>query len=158
MSSYVLHPNRTAPAILVGATMGALSVAAWLVGPAMVSQERGAEFLLFATFVTAWVVWVVGLTLVGAPLWVVFERAGRRTPPYALGLGAAATFIASALLLLLMDMGGSSSLDGRDVVINGRRTAYGWSLLLSGAGLMALAGAMVGWTVWRIAYRRQAGS
>ena len=46
----------------------------------------------------------------------------------------------SALLLLLMDMGGSSSIDGRDVVVGAARTAYGWSLLLSGAGLMALAG------------------
>lgn len=146
-------------AVLVGATVGAGLVAAWLSLPAFGTTDVSrAIWWAGLIFVAAWIVWALGLATVGALVWLVCERTGLRGPLAAALVGAMSTFAAVMLLQSAFTMGGSSSVDGHDLVVNGAPTLYGLGAMAGAAGQVAVAGAAVGWTVWRIAYRRLAAS
>lgn len=147
------------PALIAGAVAGAAMVAAWTGFPLFLRSQPNADALTLLTFSVAILVWAGGLALVGAPLWAVLHARGLRSAAHAVAVGAVATFLASAILLLLLPWGmGDLNEGGRWIIQDGARTPYGWWVLLRSASLMALSGALVGLLIWRIAYRREGAS
>jgi hypothetical protein len=116
-------------------------------------------FILIAAF--SFIFFAAGLLIVGAPFWWVLHRFGRRTWLDAVVLGAAlgaAGFVAmvmwnpewpalSLISFLTEEFGGLTA-------SNGRLSGQGWEALVRGAVGIAIAGALAGLALWRIAYRR----
>lgn len=156
MAAYRLRKVRIVPALIAGAVVGATVVAVTFNLPYLAQAGGGGLFMVGMTFLVALVLWALGLTVVGAPLWGLAERAGLRSLHHALAMGLAATFVAAALLMFLMDSGMVSlSEGGRDLIQNGRRTPYGLWVLIRDSGKFSLLGALVAAVIWRIAYGRE---
>lgn len=103
----------------------------------------GGPFVIIA-FVIALAPWIVAMTFLGGPLWLVLHRLGLRSPlHFALG-GAGMAFTGTVILLLMLDgmrpagVPATGSLDAALVV----------------AALLAGVGAVVGVVMQLIAYER----
>ena len=159
MVTHRLRNARILPALAAGAVVGATGVALAFNLPYLLETGTGGTLLVLLTFVVALVVWALGLAVIGAPLWGLAERAGLRGPHHAIALGFGTTFLAAALLLLVMDGGVVTLRDGgRTLVDQGMRTPWGLWVLVRDSGLFALLGGLVALVVWRIAYRRGAAA
>jgi hypothetical protein len=103
----------------------------------------------------AFIVWIVGLALVGVPMWWLLHKKGLRSWWVAVLCGAVAASIADFALNLALTLPiEGSSFAGGYSMIDGELTAYGWqSLVLDAAGI-GFCGAIVAAVIWRIAYRR----
>lgn len=158
MATYRLHSVWIMLALCAGAAVGAGVIALVFNLPYLFQAWPEGMFPVLMTFIVAWVLWAVGLGVIGGPLWGLAERARLRSLHHAVVLGFIATFVAAAFFTLLMDAGGLVSLilDGKALVRNGRRTPYGLWVLARDSGLFALLGALVAVVIWRIAYRREA--
>lgn len=157
MTVYVLRPSWVLPALITGALFGATVVTLWTMAQSILSGSTPSGFLSGATFVVALILWSFGLATVGAGLWAASEAAGRRTPLRAVLLGMIATFTVTVLLqTALSSVAVTSILDGRALILEGRRTLYGWWMVFREGWLMSLLGGAVGGLIWRIAYRREA--
>src|SRR5258706_11242735 len=123
-TEYETTAGRAAKALLIGA----------LLGPGLVAVGflpwAGAEFVL--VYIVAFVVFGIGLLVMGAPLWAIFHALRWRSAPTAAGLGFVATFVTCAFLF-----GG----------LNGGGQVFVF------AGLVAIAGAAVGFVIRQVAYR-----
>jgi len=139
---------------------GALAGAAITTSPAalMAMGRREGYGFAFVIFLAAFAVWSLGLVTFGAPAWCALHRRGLRSRGAALilgaGLASAVGFTINVVLGLMIGEGYSSGDSGGDIWIGGHLTFYGWSQDVLGAVVLGLLGAMVGWVVWRVAYRR----
>lgn len=107
-------------------------------------------------FIAAFLVWGLGLLVIGVPAWIALARSGQTAPSHALLLGLLASFFASvALNLALTAPHMGLSQDGRVLIENGWRTPYGWFLLIKDSVLLGLLGGVVATVIWRIAYRTE---
>ena len=139
-------PANAATALAAGAGAGALGCAFGGAAIAIFAggmDRAGAAILAFPyLLVGSFLVFLVGLSVVGLPLWMVFERLGWRRPRHAAALGAAASYAACLGIALAVNSGETlpSPL---------------WRVALDTLPI-ALDGAFVGWVVWRMAYGRRA--
>jgi hypothetical protein len=140
------------PAFLYPASAGGLGGAPW--------ERIRNSILLISIF--AFPIFLVGLLVVGAPAWVLAHRFGYRRWYHAMALGGVLTFLTTFSLntvpyLLPVDPGSGYSAgdSGGDTIVNGRLTAHGWSEGGRRSLALALAGAIVGLTVWYTAYWRR---
>ena len=156
---YITTRRRAAAAVSVGALVGAVAtnsptfVVTLLYIDRMQSQHIP---ILFFMLFMAFIVWVVGLALIGVPIWWLLHRKGLRSWWIAVLFGAiAASIVDFALnLALTLPIEHSSFGDsGGDTIIDGELTAYGWWGLVRGAVLIGIGGAIVALVIWRIAYR-----
>lgn len=106
-------------------------------------------------------IWGLGL-LFAIPGWLLLHRWGVRSRLVAAGYGALLTFVVVLAVLtggfdLIPPAPGSSfsaSVGDVPTVIENRLTAQGWINAAHDAAMVAIAGAMVGWVVARVAYGR----
>jgi|GEM_PF-1695458 hypothetical protein len=149
--------------LVIGAAVGSLALVTEIniemllrgesVPPGLLVQSLGMSILVFVVFAG-------GMVIVGGPIWAVLHSLGRRGWLDALllgGLSSSLVSLAIALLpLLLMPAHStySASEGGHDTVVNNHLTSFGWEMYLKQSALIGLAGALAGWMVWRVAYRR----
>ena len=158
MGTYTTSLGRAAMGLAAGTLTGAALIALWsMVGANAVDAVllRGAVVV----FVYAAVIWAMGLIVVAVVPWSILHRYEYRSWPVAVGLGAILTFIVVSGFLTngfgaYTGSGGLSVADsGGPTWVNGHLTSYGWRQALSFAAICSVAGAIVGFVVWRTAYR-----
>ena len=79
MLRHRLLGSRIASALFAGAAVGAATVAVTFNLPYMLEVGRWDMFLVAMTFIVAFMVWLLGLAVIGAPLWRLAERLGYRS-------------------------------------------------------------------------------
>lgn len=134
-----LLPPRAGRAIFAGTAVGASGICLGLIGLATTLGSGGIGLVFFVpyAFFLASIVFLLGLTFIGLPAWIVFDRMGWTRPIHGMLLGAFGVYAACAGLWMLMTIG-----------------QVGWSTdALRNTSPMAIDGALVGYTIWRIAYR-----
>lgn len=159
---------RGLAAVLAGAAAGGLGVVllplAIMLGDGLISGRFSVLDLLqlCEVWVLTSIVWLVGLTVAGLPAWIVLHRRGRRGWRAAVALGAGLTFTVFMLLSFGDDLirepppTGSTFSAGDafgQIVVDNQTTAYGYFTKVLVSAIFALIGAVVGWVVWRVAYR-----
>lgn len=158
MGTYTTSVGRVAMAIAAGTLTGAALIAVWsMVGANAVDAVllRGA----LVVFVYAAVVWSMGLIVVASVPWSILHYFEYRNWPVAVGLGSILTFIVVSGFLTngfgaYTGSGGFSAADsGGPTWVDGHLTTYGWREAFSFAAICSVAGAIVGFVVWRMAYR-----
>src|SRR5262245_11435366 len=165
--SHTTSAKRATVALAAGAVVGSLGTVAptLLVGLLCIGEPGGFRSqhvgLLVFMLVAAFIVWTVGLVLVGVPIWWLFHRKGRRSRWTAVAVGAVVTFLlnlgldAGSSVLMQLDSGSYSASDsGGQTIINDHLTAHGWWNAIQGSILLAIVGVIVALVVWQIAYRR----
>lgn len=112
-----------------------------------------------AAFLFGFFVWLLGLTILGGPVWVALHHTGRRHWGYAIAAG----FFVPFLVLLAVKTsffsgktaGNWSSFgEGGQLWIDGTITPFGWFDALRSSALFGGIGAAQGFVVWCLAYRR----
>ncbi len=140
MTNYVLE--RPILGTAAGSILGGLLTSAWLTfrlwaaSPVSGRPQPDATQLAnwgLLSFVMATIVFMIGLLFIGVPAWKALHSRGFRGPWMATSLGAALSY-------------------GTTVVYD--LTSHHVVFYELGAVLLALAGAIVGWTIQRVAYAR----
>ena len=163
MDPYETSLGHAVLALFVGTLVGAVVVTLFAVLTDIdyfrAYGRQSAAFQL--VFIYAAFLWGAGLFLVAPLPWAILHRWHRRTWPVAVALG---TFLTFAVVLGLMTYGfglfssGYSASDtGGAVWIDGRLTRHGWAEAARVAAMCSVAGAVVAFVVWRVAYRRATG-
>lgn len=150
-----LRPMHVPIALAAGAAVGGTGVTLYGLAPIVTAPGYIVSAVLFApvVFIAAFVVWAVGLLVIGGPAWIILARSGRTAPSHALLLGLIATFIVWVVVTLALSTNTMMSNEGgRYLIRDGWRTPYGWFILLKDAVLLSLLGGMVGTVIWWIAY------
>lgn len=151
---------RAVLALIVGAVAGGVIVSAVL-SISFTMDAPGARFspaLALLIFVYAFVVWGAGLFAIAPLPWIALHVTHRRGWPYAVILGGLATFVTMLAFLTngfgLVNRSGFSATDAVGPTwIDGWITGRGWLEAAEMAGIVALIGTVVGFAVWRVAYR-----
>jgi hypothetical protein len=167
IASYDTNPSRVIVSLITGAVTGAILIALEYVwGTAQVS---GIRYVLdhglrttFIVFTAALVVWGLGLSIVGIPIWWLFHTLRLRHWLAAVVVGAVMTFlvnfaIGTRLFELIPPPANSTyfaSDSGGPTVIDSRLTPHGWWVNFQAALLLSAGGVVVALVIWRIAYRR----
>lgn len=144
-SRYEASPDRAGLALAAGGLVGgAFAAVLVMVGDGL------APLAILAGFVIGTIVTAMAAVAIGGPLWLVCHATGRRGPGMAVLVGALAGF---ALFL-----GGQTYGFGLfDMLATDTRTLlFRWISAVATSLLLALVAALVGWTIWRVAYRRSA--
>ena len=159
MGAYTTSLPRAAMGIAAGVMTGAAFVALWsLVGVSAIHPYLLRDALTIFAF--AAVVWAAGLIAVAAVPWAILHHYEHRSWPVAVALGAVLTFVVVFGFLTngfgaYVRSGNISAADsGGPTWVNGRLTAHGWMEAFIFAAICSAAGAVVGFAVWRTAYRR----
>jgi len=139
--------QRAAAAVAAGAAVGAVATNVPMVvaGLLYIGEPGGFEsqhipFLLYMVFI-AFIVWTVGLVLVGVPIWWLLHKKGLRSWWVAVLCGAIAGFVGAFALSLALTLPIESA-------------SFGWQDLVLGAVEIGVYGAIVAAVIWRTAYRR----
>ena len=140
---YETSLDRAGFALAAGGGLGgifAVVLASIGSGPALLELPVG--------FVVGAVITTMAAVAIGGPLWVFCHTLGWRGPGVALAVGALAGF---ALFL-----GGQTYGFGMfDMpVTDGQTLLFRWISAVSTSLILALVAAAIGWTMWRVAYRR----
>jgi hypothetical protein len=164
--SYRIHSGRVPLAVVAGALVGGAFGALFLLLPDLARSGLPPNLpqsgLSVASFVGAMigigsVIFLFGIIIFATPLWVAFHNFGWRSWWVAALFGSVECFAIMMALTVLPLLGGgevSSSVGGHDLVVNSHMTSYGWQQAFQNSTLFALAGALSGLAVWRVAYRR----
>lgn len=110
-------------------------------------------------FTYAAVIWGAGLCLAAPVPWAILHHYKKRSWPIAVAFGTILTFVVALGLitrgfsLFVVADGFSASDNGGPTWVDGRITQHGWVEALKVALTCSVAGALVGFVVWRIAYR-----
>lgn len=163
--TYTTTRVRVVAAVFAGAVVGATVVAGEylfsMLQPHPILNPHQTVRIVMLVFVGAFVVWLLGLLVLGCPVWRVLHRRNVRGWPSAVLIGVVLTFLASFLLtlapsLLIRSAGGSSFLgdSGGMIIVNTSLTPHGWVVYSEWSLLFSVMGALVGWVIWRVAYRR----
>ncbi len=113
---------------------------------------RGGQYdplALAAAWALGSVLMGLGITAVAGPLWLVMHVAGWRRPRHAAIVGA----IASLAIFVGAQTYGFGLLDMPPT--DNRALLYRWLSATATSGVIAVAAALIGLVMWRIAYRRQ---
>jgi len=95
---------------------------------------------------------IYGLIFIAVPVWWLLHQVGMTTWVHAVILGVVLTFCyAIAISFFLSDPRASDS--GGPLFADGLPTLHGWYSVIQVAVPAAIAGGLVGFIVWRIAYR-----
>lgn len=134
--------DRAGWALAAGGGVGAVLAAA-----AAILERAGDPLTVLGYAAGGWIGAVAVIALVGAPVWWLIQRRGRRGPVAATLTGAAIGF----LLPLGVQTGGF----GLDLPPADARTlAVVWTSAVAVAAIGALAGAAVAATMWLVGYRQ----
>jgi hypothetical protein len=142
---YETSLDRAGLALGVGAVLGGV-FAALLAG-----MGEGAGAGTVATgFLVGIVVTAIIATAIGGPLWLVLHVVGRRGPLSAVLAGAISGF--------LLFLGGQTYGFGLfpEALLDTRTWLYRWASAAAVSLILAAISALIGWTMWRVAYRRMA--
>lgn len=150
--------------LLIGAIFGGFIVSLWFSVPGLISGLAAGEpeqtlqelrdfmptvMAIAATF------FAFGLIFIASPAWVFLHSSGRTHPKHAILLGLTTCLVVSLGFSLSAPQDiGTFAIDGRALILDGRRTLYGWFIILKDAILFANLGGMVALVIWRVAYRR----
>ena len=160
MGDYETSLPRVVAGILAGTITGAA-----IVTVAMLWPERDLQLLLAlqggaTVFVFASIIWAAGLLLLATLPWALLHHYRRRGWGSAVALGIVLTFIVwfgvatyGFGLSIPGDLRDAGS-PGGPTVVDGRLTSQGWIEAFQKAWVFSVAGALVGFVVWRVAYRR----
>jgi len=160
----VLSLRRALESLLAGGTVGgALIAIPYLAGQLAMSggDHLGATLAVTAyVFAVAVLLWVLGLIVLGGPLWWFLHRLGLRgwvTAAIAgFGLPVVVTMVVAAMASRPMEVGSSWSRDSGGLTSrNGVLTAHGWANQARGSVLLGVAGAVVAITVRAYGYGRR---
>ena len=149
-SDYRIDTGRIPWSIAAGALTGATIIAAPTFVLSLVYESidqflSGNFLMVMWTFVVAFVVWAIGLVVVGLPLWWLLHKKGVRRWWVAALCGAATAFVgAFALSLALMLLVESSPF----------KDPGAFAMIVLAAVEIGVYGAIVAAVIWRIAYRR----
>jgi hypothetical protein len=135
--------DRAGFALAAGAAVGGLFAAI------LVSIGTGPQpFAMLVGFVVGMVITAMLAVAVGGPIWLVCHVFGRRGPGMAALVGAIAGF---ALFL-----GGQTYGFGvfEMPVTDAQTLLFRWLSAIATSLVLALVAALIGWTMWRVAYRR----
>src|SRR5947209_4016765 len=152
---------RAVAGLFVGAVSGTVLVVAYaLVDGLQATHYSAPDFgSLYVILIAATIVWTLGLLVIAPLPWWLLHAAGSRSWLTAIALGFVLTFVVVLAALThgfglsieepfsVRDFGGATWLDGK-------LTPHGWQEALTGAYMCALAGAIVGYVVWKVAYRK----
>ncbi|MCX5513757.1 hypothetical protein [Kaistia algarum] len=140
---------------LVGGALSPLCVLAWSIifGHGDITVSVNDIILGFYIFTVSSFVWLFGLTFLAAPIWIVLHWRNWRDARAAILFGAGLCFaVGFALFGLLAD----NHARGSDAMfVGGRLTILGWQSAAEAGLFLAVQGAIVGFAVWRWAYRKQ---
>lgn len=150
--------------LLAGALFGGCAVSVWFSVPGVLSGlaegqpqqtlQELRDFMPAMTIIAA-IIFAFGLVFIASPAWVYLHSSGRTHPKHAFLLGLTTSFLVSlGVSIAAYQNIGMFAVDGRAVILDGKRTVYGWLILLKDAVLFANLGGMVALVIWRIAYRR----
>lgn len=165
--SYSTNPSRVILSLVAGSVTGALLIALWyLWGTA---QNLGTQYILdyglrpsSTVFTVALVVWAVGLTVFGLPLWWLLHKLRLRHWLVAAVVGATVTFLVGfgietrALELIPPPSNSTYSAGdaGGPTIIDNTLTPHGWWAAFRGSLMLSAGGILVALAIWRVAYRR----
>ena len=152
---------RAALALAVGTLTGASLVTLFAI---LTDLEYFREYgrqtdAALLVFIYAATIWAAGLWLVAPLPWAILHRYTKRTWSTAVTFGIVLTFVvALGLFTKGFNMFGvvegfSASDSGGPTWVDGRLTQHGWVEAIKVALACSVAGALVGFAVWRIAYR-----
>jgi hypothetical protein len=153
--------------VIFGLVAGALAGAIVVVGGLLIGEylSRGVAYVAqygpqigAIIFVVAFVVWLLGLVLLGSPCWWLLHRMKMRQWRSAVILGGSMTAVVFMALQIPHPLGSGSSYSASDgggrTVIDNALTAHGWFLAIMASLAWGCVGALIGLVVWRVAYRR----
>lgn len=132
-----------------GLALGAGGAVGGLFAAVLVAIDSGFDaFPMLVGFLIGAVVTAIAAVAVGGPIWLVCHAIERRGPGAALGVGALAGF---ALFLGGQTYGfGLFGMPAGDAPT----LLYRWISAIATSIVLALVAALIGWTMWRVAYRR----
>ncbi|QDX28142.1 hypothetical protein FPZ54_06420 [Sphingomonas suaedae] len=135
--------DRAGLALALGGALGGVVVLLLVV-----AAGQREPLSLFASWVLGTVFTTLGITAVGAPLWLILHLAGYRRAWHAAALGA--------LVALVVFVAGQTYGFGLiDAPISDTRTwLFRWASALATSGLLAGVSAGIAYAMWRVAYRR----
>jgi len=132
-----------------GLALGAGGLVGGVFAAILVAIGSGPDPLnILVGFVIGMVITAMAAVGIGGPLWVILHAAGRRGPVAATLSGAIAGF---ALFL-----GGQTYGFGLFAapITDERTWLFRWLSAIAVSVVLALVSALIGWTMWRVAYRR----
>lgn len=136
--------DRVGLALAVGSGLGG----ALVVALRLLAGERNPMFLT-GSWLLGTVFVAIGITAVVGPLWLVLHVAGLRRARHAALVGA----LAALAIFVGAQTWGFGMLDMP--VMDNRTWLYVWLSALATSAVLAVAAALIGVIMWRIAYRRQ---
>ena len=136
--------DRVGLALAVGSGLGG----ALVVGLRLIAGERNPMFLT-GSWLLGTVFVAIGITAVVGPLWLVLHVAGLRRARHAALVGA----LSALAIFVGAQTWGFGMLDMP--VMDNRTWLYVWLSALATSAVLAVAAALIGVIMWRIAYRRQ---
>lgn len=145
MHGYETTLDRAGLALAAGGLVGGLFAAVLvLIG------SGGAPLALLVGFVVGVVITTMAAVAIGGPVWLVCHAFGQRGPWMAILVGALAGF---ALFL-----GGQTYGFGLFAmpVTDTQTLLFRWISAVATSLILSLVAALIGWTMWRVAYRRVA--
>ncbi|MEZ0243246.1 MAG: hypothetical protein ACAH11_07715 [Sphingomonas sp.] len=135
--------DRVGLALAVGSALGG----ALVVALRLVAGERNPMFLT-GSWLLGTVFVAIGITAVVGPLWLVMHVAGLRRARHAAMIGA----LAALAIFVGAQTWGFGMLEMP--VMDNRTWLYVWLSALATSVVLAMAAALIGAIMWRIAYRR----
>lgn len=149
MAAEAARPGYEGSLDRAGLALGAGGVVGGLFAVALVAIGTGPDPLALSVgFAIGAVITAMAAVAIGGPVWLLCHALGRRGPGMATGVGALAGF---ALFL-----GGQTYGFGVFAmpVTDAQTLLYRWISAAATSVVLALVAAVVGWTMWRVAYRR----
>jgi hypothetical protein len=140
-------------ALAAGALLATLAWCLWFF-----SHAKRLEPAMLLVFVVAFVVWLVGAVMLGAPLWAWFERKGWTSLGHALLLASTIGFLVALALQTdlfglfrpALEPGSHSSYGdgGGTIEVDGVLTPHGWWVALESSARIAAASATGAVATW----------
>lgn len=159
MNAYATSLPRAVLGLVAGTMTGAVLVMLW--AQEGVDRFDATSFRHALTvFTYAAVLWAGGLLSVATLPWLALHRFGWRGWPSAIALGAVLTFLVvfgfltNGFGLFVAESRFFAADSGGPTWVDGRLTAHGWFEAFQFAAICSAMGAVVGFAVWRVAYRR----
>lgn len=111
------------------------------------------------SFVVAFAIWLIGISLFGAPVWRLLHKRGKREWYFGIIVGAFVPFLvlfsySTGFFTGQSFFGSSYYGSGGQQRIDGTLTAFGWRTAFLDSLYISSIGAVVGLAIWRIAYRQ----
>lgn len=163
-----MHYETTIPRVIVSIVAGAGLGATIICGEYLwgLYENLGASHFMqyglskgLGVFGVAFVIWGVGISLFGGPLWFWLHRIGLRQLWIAVVAGGIAPFCVLFVWSTRMLTGRTSGkfsyfASGGQQWDSGVLTPFGWQIALQDALIFGLYGCFIGVLVWRVAYRK----